>query len=428
MIISQSRSKVKSKLLNFVNRLQSDLSKPLLKFVSEMVMGMILTSSCNMNLIASYLKEQIAVKDTLKRLHRMLLNDKLLSISNSLSLKESLKKIDKDTILALDGGDITHQYGEKFEKSSFVKDGSSGKLRQGYWLNQISGYNPKSKETFPILLYIYSTLESGFKSANNETFKIVDELISHIGQLGLWVIDRGYDGGKVLDYFLSRGLDFMVRMKTNRNILYNGKLENIEKRAKALNRRYTYNNHGRFGSCKVTLKVENREYKATLICYKDDRNKEPMIFLANGWLSKSKELHRRIRGYFRRWGVEECYRFEKQGFGIEKSKTRNYNRIQALLGLTILSWLVLIKINEHASLREVALKEARMEKDKPKHRPRFIYYRLLRGIQNMFAGIRRLFSFRLKKAEKEKLKRKVLSDHPLLRQLPFDNFWLEEVA
>jgi hypothetical protein len=428
MIISQSRSKVKSKLLNFVDRLQSDLSKPLLKFVSEMVMGMILTGSCNMNLIASYLKEQIAVKDTLKRLHRMLLNGKLLSISNSLSLKESLKKINKDTILALDGGDITHQYGEKFEKSSFVKDGSSGKLRPGYWLNQISGYNAKSKETFPILLYIYSTLESGFKSANNETFKIVDELISHIGQLGLWVIDRGYDGGKVLNYFLSRGLDFMVRMKTNRNILYNGKSENIEKRAKAINRRYTYNKHGRFGSCKVTLKVENREYKVTLICYKDDRNKEPMIFLANGWLSKSKELHRRIRGYFRRWGVEECYRFEKQGFGIEKSKTRNYNRIQALLGLTILSWLVLIKINEHASLREVALKEARMEKDKPKHRPRFIYYRLLRGIQNMFAGIRRLFSFRLKKAEKEKLKRKVLSDHPLLRQLPFDNFWLEEVA
>jgi hypothetical protein len=94
--------------------------------------------------------------------------------------------------------------------------------------------------------------------------------------------------------------------------------------------------------------------KKLLICYKDDRNKEPMIFLANGWLSKSKELHRRIRGYFRRWGVEECYRFEKQGFGIEKSKTRNYNRIQALLGLTILGWLVLIKINEHASLREVA--------------------------------------------------------------------------
>ena len=108
MIISQSRSKVKTKLLNFVNRLQSDLSKPLLKFVSEMVMGIILTGSCNLNLIASYLKEEIAVKDTLKRLQRMLLNGQLLRLSNRLSLEESMKKINKDTILALDGGDITH--------------------------------------------------------------------------------------------------------------------------------------------------------------------------------------------------------------------------------------------------------------------------------------------------------------------------------
>jgi hypothetical protein len=428
MIISQSRGKVKNKVLNLVKGLRLKLSMPMLKFLSEMVMGILLTGSCNINLIASFLKEQIAVKDTIKRLHRMLLNKQVLKIANELSLQESLKKINEDTILALDGGDVTHQYGEKFEKSAFVKDGSSGELRQGYWLNQISGYNPKSQETFPILLYIYSTLESGFKSANIETFKIVDKVISQIGQLGLWVIDRGYDGGKVLNFFLSRGLDFMLRMNTTRNIIYGGKSENIEKRARAINRRYTYGKHGRFGSCKITLKVEKHEYEVTLICYKDDRNKEPIIFLSNGWITKSKELARRIRGYFRRWGVEECYRFEKQGFGIEKSKTRNYNRIQTLLGLTILSWLALIKINEHACLREVALKEARMEKDKPKHRPRFIYYRLLRGIQNMFAGIKRIFCFRLKRLEKEQLQTKILNDYPLFRQLPFDNFWLEEVA
>jgi hypothetical protein len=76
----------------------------------------------------------------------------------------------------------------------------------------------------------------------------------------------------------------------------------------------------------------------------------------------------------------------------------------------------------------VVLKEARMEKDKPKNRPRFIYYRLLRGIQNMFAGIKRIFCFRLKRLEKEQLKSKMLNDYPLFRQLPFDNFWLEEAA
>jgi hypothetical protein len=431
MIISQSRAKVKSKLLNFVERLRSDLSKPLLKFVSEIVMGMLLTGSCNINLIAAHLKEQIEVKDTMKRLQRMLLKGYvLLNLSNNLSLEEAAKKIDKDTVLALDGGDITHQYGEKFEKSDFVKDGSSGKKKfaKGYWLNQISGYNPRTGETFPVLLYIYSVLESGFKSANNEIFKIMSKVLKCIGKVGLWVIDRGYDSGKVLDYFLSEELDFIVRMTKNRNILFKGKMVNIWKRALLMNRRYTYSSHCRFGSCKVRLSVEGNEYKVTLICFKDDRNKEPMILLTNGWIKKVKELKRRICGYFRRWGVEECYRFEKQGFGIEKSKTRNYERIKGLVGLTILSWLVLIKLNNHGGLKEVVLKEARMEKDRLKDRPKFIYYRLLRGLQNLFSGIRRLFCFRLKKSEKEALRSTALNDYPLFRHLAFDDFWLEQMA
>lgn len=431
MIISESRAKVKSKVLNLVARLKSELSRPVLKFVSEMVMGMLMTGSCNINLIAAHLKEQIASKDTIKRLHRMLLKGGLLlKLANDLSLKEALKKIDKDTVFALDGGDITHQFGEKFEKSAYVKDGSSKKveLRQGYWLNQISGYSPVTSETFPVLLYIYSVLESGFKSANIETFKIMDKFLEKVGNIGLWVVDRGYDNGHVLNYFLSKGLDFMVRMKKNRDIIYKGKKMNIWMRALSMNRRYTYNSHGRFGSSKVKLELGGVVYKLTLICYKDDRNQNPMIFFANGWIKKVKELKRRILGYFRRWGVEECYRFEKQGFGIEKSKTRSYDRIKGLLGLTILSWLVLIKVNSHASLKEVLLKEARMEKDKLKDLPKFIYYRLLRGLQRVFSGIEQLFCFRLKRAERDHLKNKVIRDSPLFRHLAYDDFWLEQMV
>jgi len=428
MIISQSREKVKKKALSLINTIRRDLSKPLVKFILEMCMGMIQTSGCNVNRIAGILHEESAVKHTLKRLQRMLLNSKLLFLANQLSLKHSVSKIVSSTILALDGGDLTHQYGKKFEKSASVKDGSSGEIRDGYWLNQISGYNPESKETFPLLLEIYSTLEAGFKSANAETFKIVDKLIKKIGGLGLWVIDRGYDGGKVLSYFLSKGLDFMLRMKTTRNIIYNGKSENIYKVARLINRRVQLNKYGRFGSCKVKIKIERVEYEATLVCYKDKRNKEPMIFLTNGWIKSTRELKRRIRGYFHRWGVEECYRFEKQGFGIEKSKTRNYDRIKTLLGLTIISWLILIKINEHTGLREVVLKAARMEKDKLKDRPKFIYYRLLRGVQNMFAGLN-LFSFRLKRKAKEKLKTEIAKNFPLFGDKLFINdIWWEMVA
>lgn len=434
MIIPENRGKVKKISLSLINQIKSEISLPLKKFIMEICFGMLISGSCNVNLIAGILHEKTGLKHTLKRLHRMLLNSSLLEIANKLSLKESVRKINKKTILALDGGDICHQYGKKFEKSAKVKDGSrKGKeLSEGYWLNQISGYNPMSQETFPILLWIYSTLESGFKSANTETFKIVEKLVEEIGDIGLWVIDRGYDAGKVLEFFLGKGLHFMVRMKKNRNIINKGKSENILKVGSKINRRVILGKNGRFGSSHVEIEINQIRYEVTLICYKDKRNKKPMIFLTEGWISQTKELKRRIRGYFRRWGVEECYRFEKQGFEIEKSKTRNYERIKALLGLTIISWLILIKVNESPRIKEVVLMEARMEKDKPKDMPKFIYYRLIRGIQRMFAGVKQLFLFRLKRQEREIMRQNTFQQMPLFRNINmndvFEYTWLEEAA
>jgi hypothetical protein len=89
-------------------------------------MGMQITGTCNVNLIAGVLQEETELKHRVKQLHRMLLNSKILRFANKFSLKQAVKKISAATILALDIGDITHQYGKKFEKLAIVKDGSSG--------------------------------------------------------------------------------------------------------------------------------------------------------------------------------------------------------------------------------------------------------------------------------------------------------------
>jgi len=60
----------------------------------------------------------------------------------------------------------------------------------------------------------------------------------------------------------------------------------------------------------------------------------------------------------------------------------------------------MIKVNEQPRLKESILKEAKMEKNWLKHRPKFIYYRLQSGIQNVFEGVKRLFAFRLRKKNK----------------------------
>ena len=251
----------------------------------------------------------------------------------------------------------------------------------------------------------------------------MDSVISEIGTKGLWVMDRGYDGGKVFDYFLNKSLDFVVRMTKQRHLKYKTQKLPITELGKMINRRHKFSKHGSFGKLKVTLCVEKQEHVMTLICYKDDRNKAPILFLTNGYIKSTKELKRRIQGYFHRWGVEVCYRFEKQGFGIEKSKTRNFKRVKTLLGLTIISWLIMIRINDNTKLREEILINARMEKTKLKDRPKFIYYRLQRGIQNLFEGIDRMFNFRLKKKKLDKPLYK-----PLFKTNDFELVMVRDIA
>ena len=184
-----------------------------------------------------------------------------------------------------------------------------------------------------------------------------------------------------------------------------------------INRRTNFSSHSRFGSKKVYIQLKGVNYKVTLICFKDNRNKEPIYWLTDGWIKSTKELKRRIRGYFKRWSVEESYRFEKQGFGIEKATVRKYSKIKTLVGLTILSWLLLVKINENPKLKEIVLNKAKMEKNKKKHIPKFIYYRLLKGVQNMFEGIEELFRFRLKKKNKDKIRKQFLIKNSLFPEI-----------
>ena len=407
MIIAENREKVKRKALSLVNKGDKDLSKPEKKFLLEMMMGMVLTGSCNLTEIAGSLKESISVKDTLKRLGRMCSKEHILDIANKISLQEAKSRINGKTILALDSGDIIHQYGRKFENISRVHDGSRNEINQGYWLNQVTGYNPLSNETFPVLLDMYSVKEPGFKSSNVESISLVEKVREVKGDEGLWVMDRGYDRGEIFRYFLKHNLDFIVRMNINRNLILKSRPHNISKIAGGINRRINFSSSSRFGSKKVSFKVDGIKYAVTLICFKDKRNREPIIWLVNGWIKSTKELKRRIRGYFKRWSIEESYRFEKQGFGIEKATVRRYNKIKNLVGISVLSWLLLVKIQEVPRLKEEVLKKAKMEKHRRKHRPEFIYYRLLKGVRKLFEGAKELFRYRTHRKTMNRIRREM---------------------
>lgn len=404
-MIAQNQQKVKKEITRIVQKAGKSLTIPERKFVLEMIAGMLATGQSNLTRIAAVLKEGITVKNTLKRLQRMLSHERILEVANHLSLQAATSKVTDETVLALDDGDVAHPYGRAFENQSMVYDGSAKDTKPGFNLNQVSGYNQSSGETFPILLDMFSMKESGFLSKTNEALGMIKRVIDKVGKKGLWVADREYDNGRVLECFLQAALTFMVRMKEARDIWVQGQKRNIREVAEGVNRRVKFSSYAHFGATKCTLWLRGREYQVTLVSYKDRRNKDIIMFLTSGWVKSTIELKRRIRGYFKRWGVEECYRFEKQGFGIEKATVRKYGSIKTLLGLSLLSWLALIRIKENPGLKSEVQKAARMEKNKKKHQPKFVYYRLLQGVKNLFAGMKRMFLFRWKrKARKTLLK------------------------
>jgi hypothetical protein len=91
-------------------------------------------------------------------------------------------------------------------------------------------------------------------------------------------------------------------------------------------------------------------------------------------------------------------------------------------------WAKLVAESEYTKTYQELSEQERTRLAKDVYDNLGLYYRLLRGLQNLFSGIRRLFCFRLKKSEKEALRRTALNDYPLFRHLAFDDFWLEQVA
>jgi hypothetical protein len=65
----------------------------------------------------------------------------------------------------------------------------------------------------------------------------VKKIVDQVGDEGLWVMDRGSDSGIILKYFFGRGLNFVTRMKSNRNLVVNGKSINIKVAAGMVNLR-----------------------------------------------------------------------------------------------------------------------------------------------------------------------------------------------
>ncbi len=314
---SKLRSRLKAQLTKFSLQLSEGLSRPLQKFVTQMLFGVQASQDVKLSNIARSLREDIALIKTEDRLSRNLDASELEGhVSERLAAMGS-RRVEQDTVLCLDISDLRKEYAQKMEYLAQVRDGSTGELHVGYWLCDITGAEVKSSEIVPLYQKLYSAEAENFQSENAEILAAVDLVGGHTRGRGIWALDRGGDRRQLLEPLLERGARFVIRSTGKRLVVdrhrLKGSLAEVGGRCRL---RYPARvikiEDGkekvyelRYGTEPVRLPGREEQLHLVVVA---GFGQEPLLLLTNLPVARDSEsLWWIVQIYLTRWKIEETF-------------------------------------------------------------------------------------------------------------------------
>ncbi|WP_432650562.1 hypothetical protein [Huintestinicola sp.] len=197
-----------------------------MKFICNMIFGILASKSCLLSKIGRNLNEKIPLQKTVTRLSRNLNEFDGGEELFQAYLKSIKNCFDEKSVLIIDGSDITKPASKELEGLCEIRDGSTGEIGIGY---HTLGAAVLSDRKLPYGVYsrIYSSTEKGFVSEDNEVLKCFEYLSNHFSKSNIRTMDRGYDCNRYYEYFINHNEKFIIRAKKNRNVIYKGKTVNI---------------------------------------------------------------------------------------------------------------------------------------------------------------------------------------------------------
>jgi len=301
-------------------------------------------------------------------------------------MKKVKKKCREDTLLLVDGGDITKPYGSKFEGLSQVRDGSTGKIGKGF---PTVGVIALTDDKLPLPIYekIYSYETEDFVSENHETFQALDFVSKYFSKDHIRVFDRGYDSSIVTDKLLESGVKFIVRTVGSRVVKHKGKDLSILEIAGKFKGKYRMDftdQKGKTRECKIWITpIEMDGNPLNLVVCHGFGNKL-MMLVTNIFDDDNSICVAVTKCYLMRWKIEEFYRFKKQTFHFEDIRVmhlKTMNTLNLLLNILIIFLSIKSTKNEDKPVIIYLVNKTR---------------RLFMGAKNVLyavcAGIRAIFS------------------------------------
>ena len=370
--------------VNFASKIATGLGRVETKFINRMIYGIIKGQSAMLSEIGRALKETIALKDTIDRLGKNLEHIFDFIPKIWLNYYDTIRhKIVKGTIVNFDFSDVIKAKGKKYEDLDKVADGSDEhKVKSGYWVAEATALI--DERVTSLYSVIFSTLSKGFKSINDEMFKALDQIYKAFGNITTVVGDRGFDDQKIFKYFLDKAWEFIIRVShADRLIFYNGIKMKLEDLANTFKGKYNikiklkgkmYNAKCSFA--KIMLPGLDKELTVVFVFY----DKSVSMFITNQDVLGKHTCLKVVASYYKRWRIEEYFKYKKQQFAFEKFMVRSLKRINALNTLLSMALSCIEIITRHQTKM---LKFIKIEAKSIKTTVFFEYYRVASGIKNI---------------------------------------------
>ena len=394
---SKVRSRLKAQLTKFCTDLCGGLSKPLGKFVAEMLYGIQSSQDVKLSNIGRALGEAIPLIRTEKRLSRNLKHPELEAELTTKLVEMASARIQQDTVLALDLSDIRKEYAQKMEHLATVWDGSSGETHPGYWLVDVTAAEVHGSEIVPVCQKLFSTKAKEFRSENAEILSVVDAANRSLNGRGIWTMDRGCDRKKLLEPLLDKGMRFVIRAVGDRMVRdRRGRLRSVAEVASGCRLRHqarvvkidkgqekTYQLH--YGAEPIQLVGRPEQLWLVVVA---GFGEQPILLVTNLKLRArdSENLWWAARIYWTRWKIEETFRFVKQSYNLEDIRVMKYQRLKNLVVLvTAAAYFAATYLGQQMKLRILAEKLLVISQ-RFFGIPPFRFYALADGIRRLLSG------------------------------------------
>lgn len=380
----KNSNKIKDFSLDFSKNISKLLSLPISKAIADLILGIIKSQSVLLSEISRCLNEDIKIKDTVDRLSKNL--DKISYFSDNIwfNYYQLIKQfICEKTCFHIDNSDVAKECSSNLENLDKIVDASSkdNKIVNGYTVTEIVATNSSGDLPFSMYSKIFSSLSDDFVSKNNETMKAVDQIISFFGNIGTYVMDRGYDDKKIFESFNIRNAHFIIRGKDNRNVFYNNEKINIMNLSKKFKGKFSTilkikgeKHKVYFSYVKINIDGVEKPLYAIFVHFKNSTS----VFYTNIELKFKKDALNIINNYYMRWRIEEYFKYKKQSFDFENFRVRTLAKINALnLMLTLAISCIFLLSHSFPTLKVTLISIAKVIKKNV----RFEYYRITKGIK-----------------------------------------------